>query len=62
VPPGFDARLLERVFGVLKRAEHPVREGAKLARQWLDELAKSGLVASFSRLDERTFTFFANDR
>jgi hypothetical protein len=31
MPPCFDARLLERVFGVLKCAEHPVRVGAKLA-------------------------------
>ena len=52
----------ERVFGVLKCAEHPVGVGAKLARQRLDELAKSGLVASFCCLDERTFTFFAKDR
>jgi hypothetical protein len=46
----------------LKCAEHPVRIGAELARQRLDELAKCSLVASFRRRDERPFTFFADDR
>jgi len=62
MPPCFDARLLERVLGVLEYTEHPVRIGAELARQRLDELAKCSLIAPFRRRDERPFTFFADDR
>ena len=62
MPPRLEARLLERVLGVLVAAEHPVRVRRELAAQGLDERTERGLVAAFRGVDERLFGFFEHDR
>ena len=45
-------RLLERVVGVVRRAEHPVAVGVELAAVRLDELAERMLVPAAGRLEQ----------
>ena len=50
--PGPQQRLLERVLGVVDRAEHPVAVGVQLRATRLHEAAVGILVARASRLDQ----------
>jgi hypothetical protein len=62
MPPRFEPRLLERVFGVLVAADHPVRVRRQLAAKGLDERAKRGFVATLRGVDEHLFASFEHDR
>jgi hypothetical protein len=50
--PGTQHRLLERVLGVVDRAEHPVAVGVQLAVVGLDQPAVGVLVAFAGRLEQ----------
>ncbi len=62
MPPRLEARLLERVLGVLVAAEHAVRVHRELAGQGLDEPTERGLASALRGVDERLFGFFERDR
>ena len=52
--PGAEQRVLERVFGVVDRAEHPVRVRVQLVPVRLDEAPKCVGVTVDRRVEQRT--------
>jgi hypothetical protein len=55
-------RLLERVFRILKAAQHPVGVGGELPTERLDQLAKSVGVSSLCGREQGRFFFFEGER
>ena len=54
--PRAQQRVLERVLGILERAEHPVAVGVKLAAVGLDQAAERVLVALARSFEQLTLS------
>ena len=50
--PSGQQRFLQRIFGIVKRAEDAVAVQMQLAAIWLDELAEGVLIASAGQLNQ----------